>query len=587
MMKNPWSGLVCLITIALVFAACLPQQKENSFDKVPNRKWWKEAVVYQIYPRSFKDSNGDGIGDLKGIISRLDYLKNLGVDVIWLSPIYTSPGKDNGYDISDYSNINPLFGGMADFDILLKGLHDRGMKLMMDMVVNHCSEEHPWFQSARSDRNSPYRDYFHWWPAEKGRPAPRFSFFDVAGDAWKLDEKTNAYYLHYFGDFQPDLNWENPKLRAEIHNMMHFWLKKGVDGLRMDAFQYISKDTNFPVLPHGYEKTIAKYYGNGPHLHEYIQELNREVLSKYDIMTVAEGAGSTLDEAMMFVNPDRKELDMAYHFEAIDYGYVPGEFKTPDPRGLDLIGLKAVYDKWDKHFADKGWLSIYMANHDQPRMVSRWAKDSVQYREYAAKMLNTFVLTMRGTPYYYYGDELGMTNIRFDSIGQYQDVETRNMYAKAQKEGKDLAKFIENQKITARDNGRTPMQWNATPNAGFTTGMPWLMVNPNYPEINVDKANQDPNSILAHFRELIHLRKSDPALIYGKFTLVQPNHGALFAYTRELDGRKILVMLNFSRRRIVTDTGMDISRSRVLISNYPTKMEGRELRPYEAIVFEL
>lgn len=577
------------LPVAIVFSlfyACNNPQKTSGFEQIPDRKWWKEAVVYQIYPRSFKDSNGDGVGDLRGIISELDYIKSLGIDVVWLNPVYASPNKDNGYDISDYRSINPKFGTMEDFDALLKGMHDRGIKVMMDMVLNHCSEEHEWFKGARSSRDNPYRDYFHWWPAEKGKPTPRFSFFDVKGDAWKYDSLTNSYYLHYFGDFQPDLNWENPKLRQEVYTMMRYWLDKGIDGLRMDAFQYISKDTTFPAFPPGYEKTIAKYY-NGPTLHNHIQELNREVLSKYDIMTVAEGAGSTLDEAMLFVDPDRKELNMAYHFEGVDFGYVPGEFKVPDPNGLNLPGMKAIYAKWDQHFEKKGWLSIYLANHDQPRMLTRWGNDTPQYREYSAKLLNTFLLSMRGTPYYYFGDEIGMSNIKFDKIEDYKDVETLNMYQKAQAAGKDLTKFIEAQKISARDNGRTPMQWNTTVHSGFTTGTPWLKVNPNYDNINVAVQNSDSKSILNHFRQMVQLRKSEPALVYGKFTLLQPENKRIFAYTRELEGRKLLVLMNFSDQRVATDTGMNIAKSKVLISNYPDKMEGRELRPYEALILEL
>lgn len=427
-------------------------------------KWWKEAVVYQIYPRSFKDSDGDGVGDLKGIISKLDYIKSLGVDAIWLNPIYTSPNDDNGYDISNYREIMSDFGTMNDFDLLLKGMHQRGLKLIMDIVVNHSSDEHEWFKQSKSSRDNKYRDYYHWWPAEKGKPPYRWSFFDVNSDAWKYDAKTDAYYLHYFSQKQPDLNWENPTVRQEIYEMMRFWLDKGIDGFRMDAFQFASKDTTWPELPQGYEKNIIKYYGVGPHLHDYLQEMNKEVFSKYDIMTVAEGAGSTPEEAMLFVDPDRKELNMAYHFESVDIGKHINDF--------GLVKYKDIFSRYDQTFKDKGWLSIFLANHDQPRMVSKFGNDSVQFRSLSSKMLSTFIMCMRGTPYYYNGDELGMTNIRFDSIEDYKDVDTRNKYIGLKNKGGDLKAFLEGQKQTSRENGRTPFQWDSTKNGGFSEGKP-------------------------------------------------------------------------------------------------------------------
>ena len=360
-----------LITVLL----CLPcnnilcQEKSPEIDK----KWWKEAVVYQIYPRSFKDSDGDGIGDLKGIIGKLDYVKSLGIDAVWLNPIYTSPNDDNGYDISDYKAIMKDFGTMQDFELLLKEMHKRGIKLIMDLVVNHSSDEHDWFKQSKSSRDNKYRDYYHWWPGEKGKPPYRWSFFDVNSDAWKYDPTTNSYYLHYFSQKQPDLNWENPKVREEIYDIMRFWLNKGIDGFRMDAFQFASKDTTWPELPKGYEKDIIKYYGVGPHLHEYLQEMNKEVFSKYNIMTVAEGAGSSPEDAMLFVDPARKELNIAYHFESVDIGKHVNDF--------GLVKYKAIFSRYDKEFKDKGWLAIFLANHDQPRMVSKFGNDSPQFEK--------------------------------------------------------------------------------------------------------------------------------------------------------------------------------------------------------------
>ncbi len=567
----------------LIFHSCTfltPATPSSSgTDSIPGRAWWKEAVVYQIYPRSFKDSDGDGVGDLKGIISKLDYIKSLGVDVIWLNPIYQSPNYDNGYDVSDYTKIQPQYGSNEDFDQLLKGLHERGIQLVMDMVVNHSSSEHEWFKQAKSSRTNPYRDYYHWWNAERGKPTPRFSFFDVNNDAWKYDTATNAYYLHYFAQQQPDLNWENPKLRQEVYKMMRFWLDKGVDGLRMDAFQYVAKDTSFPVFPKGYEKTIAKYYGTGPHLHEYIQEMDREVFSKYNIMTVAEGAGSSPEEAMNFVDPARHEFSMAYHFEGIDFGNFEPNYS--------LTGFKEVYSYWDSSFSNKGWLAIFLANHDQPRMLSHWGNDTPEFREVSSKMLTTFLMTMRGTPYYYYGDELGMSNIRFADIEDYRDIETKNKYKQLQQNKGDLKKFIDQQKIRARDNGRTPFQWDAGTYAGFSTAMPWLKVNPNYPTINQEAEEKDPNSVLNYFRKSVKLRKNNPILVYGKYTLLDKNNPDIYAFTRELNGKTFLILLNFRNKTATAQTGKDLSKATFLLGNYQNSSKGETLRPYEAVVYEL
>nr|WP_314898415.1 alpha-glucosidase [uncultured Flavobacterium sp.] len=572
-----------LLCALMLFAAesTIAQNMSVKITQKNDPKWWKEAVVYQIYPRSFKDSDGDGVGDLKGIISKLDYVKSLGIDAVWLNPIYTSPNDDNGYDISDYREIMKDFGTMEDFDLLLKEMHKRNIKLIMDLVVNHSSDEHEWFKQSRSSRDNKYRDYYHWWPAEKGKPPYRWSFFDVNSDAWKYDAQTDSYYLHYFSQKQPDLNWENPKVRYEVYDIMKFWLDKGIDGFRMDAFQFASKDTTWPELPKGYEKNIIKYYGVGPHLHDYLQEMNREVFSKYDIMTVAEGAGSSPEDALLFVDPDRKELNMAYHFESVDIGKHLNDF--------GLVKYKEIFSRYDEAFKDKGWLSIFIANHDQPRMVSKFGNDTAEFREISSKMLSTFVMTMRGTPYYYYGDELGMVNIRFNSIEDYTDVDTRNKYIGLKNRGGDLQAFLEGQKQTSRENGRTPFQWDKTQNAGFTTGKPWLKVNPNYETINVEAQEKAPNSVLNYFRKLVQLRKKVPTLVYGKYTLLDKENPNVYAYTRELDGKKLLVLLNFTDKNSTYNIGISTAKSKIILDNYTgtKKLKNNILRPYEAIIIEL
>ncbi len=556
-----------------------------------NRKWWKEAVVYQIYPRSFKDTDGDGVGDLKGIISKLDYIKSLGIDVIWLNPIFGSPNDDNGYDISDYQGIMKEFGTMKDFDALLKDMHERKIKLVLDLVVNHSSDEHKWFQESRKSRDNSYRNYYHWWNAERGKPAHRFSFFDVDGSAWKYDSLTNAYYLHYFSRKQPDLNWENQKVRKEIFDMMNFWFKKGVDGFRMDVISAISKDTTFPELPAKYQGDFVAYYADGPHLHQYLKEMNKEALSKYDVMSVAEGLGVTTETAHNFVDPDRKELNMLYHFEGMGLGYLPGQFKHMDPKGYSLIEFKNIYTKWDSVFAQRGWGTVYLGNHDQPRMVTRWGNDAPKYREASSKMLTTFLMTMRATPYYYFGDELGMSNIKFDRIEDYRDIETINMYEKTKNESGDLDYFLEGQKISARDNGRTPFQWDDSKNAGFTNGTPWIKVNPNYKKINVAAQDKDPNSVLNYFRRMIKLRKQLPELVYGKYELLDKANEKIYAYTRTLDKKKVLVVLNFS----TTNTTFDIPKNigtpgQILINNLKEitlQERAIKLQPYQAVVLRL
>ena len=549
--------------------------------------WWKEAIIYQVYPRSFKDSNGDGVGDLKGITEKLDYIQSLGVDAVWLNPIYSSPNDDNGYDVSDYQNIMHEFGTMDDFDEMLSEMHKRNLKLVMDLVVNHSSDEHEWFRQSRSARNNPYRNYYHWWPAENGKPAHRYSHFDVNNDAWTYDSLTDAYYLHYFSKKQPDLNWENPQLRQEIYRMMLFWLDKGVDGFRMDVIPFISKDTSFPELPGSYKGDFVNYYAHGPRLHEYLQEMNREVLSKYDVITVGENVGIAAEEAIDFVDPERQELDMMYHFDGVNMGYVPGKFKTPSPDGYDLVEFKKMYSKWDSVFEEKGWGTIYLGNHDQPRMVSRWGNDDPKWRSLSSRMLTTFLLSMRATPFYYQGDELGMTNIKFDSIDDYRDIESINMYNNIKNNQRDLGEFIDAQKITARDNGRTPMQWDGNKNAGFSDAEPWLKINPGYKTVNVAVEETHPNSCLNYFRKMVRLRKENPVLIYGKYDLLAKDDPNIYAYTRTSGKKKILVLLNFTSGFPKLNINIDFTQATLLCCNYEEPTTTGQLRPYEASIYTL
>ena len=553
--------------------------------KQDEKKWWKEAVVYQIYPRSFKDNDGDGIGDLKGIISKLDYIKSLGINVVWLNPIYSSPNDDNGYDVSDYRNIMKDFGTMEDFDALLKGMHDRGIKLVMDLVVNHSSDEHEWFKQSRSSRTNPYRNYYHWWKAEDGKPPYRYSLFDVNNDAWMYDSVTNAYYLHYFSRKQPDLNWENPKLRNEVYDIMKFWAEKGIDGFRLDAFQFVAKDTTFPSFPKGFEKKFTKYYAMQGNLHGYLQEMNKEVYSKYNVMSVAEGAGNSFEDAHNLVDENRKELNIAYAFDAVDIA---------KPDGYSLLHFKEVFSRWDSAFANNGWLSVFLSNHDQARLVSRFGNDSAAFREPSSKMLATFIMTMRGTPFYYNGDELGMTNIRFEKIEDYRDVQTINQYVHEKNTGVDLQKFLKLKQFESRDNGRTPFQWNSSINAGFTTGKPWIKVNPNYKLINEAAQEKDANSCLNYFRKLVKLRiNNSDVLVYGKYTLLDKNNSKVYAYTRESGSKKMLILLNFSSSASEVNINDINVKTKLLLSNYnePPVIEKEKsliiLKPYQAAIFEL
>lgn len=580
MIKKSYS--FAFITIAF-FCACISckfksnVQQQKDTDSIPGSAWWKEAVVYQIYPRSFKDSDSDGVGDLKGIISKLDYIKSLGVNVVWLNPVYSSPNDDNGYDVSDYRNIMKDFGTMADFDSLLKGMHERGIKLIMDLVVNHSSDEHEWFKQSRSSRTNPYRNYYHWWNADRGRPAPRYSLFDINHDAWMYDTLTNAYYLHYFSRKQPDLNWENPRVRKEVYDIMKFWADKGIDGFRLDAFQFAAKDTTFPPFPKDYEKHFSLYYAMQGNLHNYLKEMNDEVLSKYNVMSVAEGAGNSFKDAHDLVDADRHELNMAYAFDGVDIA---------KPEGYSLLHFKEVFSRWDSAFANEGWLSIFLANHDQARLVSRFGNDSPAYRNISSEMLTTFIMTMRGTPYYYNGDELGMTNAGFTKIEDYRDKALLNEHQHAKNRGEDLAKFLKKQQFSSRDNGRTPFQWDSTPNAGFTTGTPWIEVNKNYTTINEAAEEKDPTSSLNYFRKIVKLRKDNPVLVYGKYTLLDKGNGNVYAYTRELNAKKMLILLNFKSTISNFNIGIDISKATLLLDNYSTPSSGNALKPYEAVVYQ-
>ncbi len=563
--------------------------------KQPNRQWWKEGIVYQIYPRSFQDSNGDGIGDLRGIIQRLDYIKSLGIDIIWLNPVYDSPNDDNGYDIRDYRNILAEFGTMEDLEELLEGMHARNIKLLMDLVVNHSSDEHQWFQESKKSRENPYRNYYHWWPAEKGTPPKRWSYFDVESNAWKYDEATDAYYLHYFSIKQPDLNWEYPKLRQEVYDLMKFWFDKGVDGFRMDVISFISKDTTFPALPdNAVPDDFINVYANGPNLHRYLNEMHQEVMSKYNVMTVGEAPGVTLENALDFVDEDRQELNMFFHFDLMTLDRAPGEVFRMHPDGWSLQEFKRIFSEWDAVFAEKGWGSIYLNNHDFPRTVSRWGNDSPEHWRNSATMLHTFLLTIRGTPYFYFGDEIGMTNIKFERIEQHKDINTLNMYERLIAEGGDVATFLEDQKHASRDNARTPMQWTTETYAGFSEGEPWIEVNNNYKEgVSVAAQEKDPHSVLNYFRKIVKIRKEHLGLVYGAYEYLDVNNEAVYAYMRSWEDKRYLVLLSFSTKNehFTLPAHINYNRHQKLISNDLVKDDKTYkeflLLPYQAIVYQL
>ncbi|MEZ4927580.1 MAG: alpha-glucosidase [Saprospiraceae bacterium] len=569
------------VIIMLLMLSCTMQDKPDNNKHDMERTWWKEGILYQIYPQSFKDTDGDGFGDFKGVIEKLDYIKSLGITMVWMNPFFESPLVDNGYDVADYRAIHPRYGSMEDFQKMLDGFHERGIKFVLDVVVNHSSNDHEWFKQSRSSRDNPYRDYYHWWPAEKGQPPYRHSLFDPEG-AWEYDSLTNAYYLHTFAEQQPDLNWENPKVRKEVYDIMKFWAEKGVDGFRMDAFQFASKDTTWPEFPTGHEKEFIKWYGMRPQLHDYLKEMYREVIEKYDVFAVAEGAGSTFQDAHDLVDADRKELQTAYHFEGVDMSRTPERYT--------LSEFKEVFTRWDSAFAEKGWIAIFLSNHDNARLVDRFGNPSPEFRTPSTQMLNTFLLSMRGTPYTYYGDEIGMTNIDMPNIEEYVDIDAKGKYKAALAAGEDLTEFMKVLNYSSRENGRTPMQWDNTRNAGFTIGVPWMKVNENYPEINVAAQEKDPNSILNHFRKMTKVRKDNPVLVYGKYELLQREHPDIYAYTRTLDDEKLLVLLNFSQETAsITLSGMS-DFGEPIINNYSElDIENNKvsLLPYQAVILKI
>lgn len=536
-------------------------------------KWWKSSVVYQIYPRSFCDSNGDGIGDINGIRSKLWYLKELGIDVIWLSPVYASPNADNGYDISDYYGISPEYGSMEDMKDLIRECENCGIRILMDLVVNHTFDEHPWFVEAKKSKDNPYRDYYIWREGTKGSP-PNELESCFGGNAWEYSEETGEYYLHFYHKKQPDLNWENEAMRKEIWKMMNFWIDMGVGGFRMDVIDVIGK------IP---DQEIKE---NGPKLHEYLQEMNRETFGDKNLMTVGECWGADIENGSLYSDPERKELDMIFQFEQMLLDQVSGEQKW-DLKPLELKQLKQAFAKWQKALEGKGWNSLFWNSHDLPRIVSRWGNDK-EYRVESAKMLATVLHGMKGTPYIYQGEEIGMTNYPFSCIEDFFDVESVNMYRERKQMGYPEEEIIKSLCAKSRDNARTPMQWDNSPSAGFTEGTPWCRVNPNYTKINAEEALKDQNSIFHYYKKLIRLRKEEPILIYGSFELFCPEDEHIFAYTREWKGKKWLVVGNFYEKSACFDYH---GKGRALLSNYEqaseTRLEQMKLRPYEASIYEI
>lgn len=552
------------------------------------KRWWKESIVYQIYPRSFKDSNGDGIGDLNGITEKMDYLQKLGINVLWLSPVYQSPNDDNGYDISDYQAIMDEFGTMEDFDRMLAAAHEHGIKLVMDLVVNHTSDEHPWFIESQKSVDNPYRDYYIWRPGKDGKEPNNWGSC-FSGPAWKYDEKTDMYYLHLFSRKQPDLNWDNPKVRQEVFDMMNWWLDKGVDGFRMDVISLISKKPDLPdglVGINGYASFNEP--ANGPHVHEYLQEMREKVLNNADTITVGECSGVTLEEAKKYARSDEKELNMVFQFEHMDVD-ADGSNKWTDKK-MNLRDMKAVLTKWQKGLEEIAWNSLFWENHDQPRSVSRFGNDSSQYRERSAKMLATCLHMMQGTPYVYQGQELGMTNVPFHSVEDFRDLDSINAYHELVEDQKVFSKeeMMRYLRYKSRDNARTPFQWDDSENAGFTTGTPWIMVNPNYKEINAKAELADPNSVFYYYQKLIQLRKEKEIIVYGTYDLLLPESEELYVYTRTLGEEKLLVVCNFSENEVELEIPEEFRKGSYLISNYETRPveNTMKIRAYESFVVE-
>ena len=541
------------------------------------KKWWHRSVVYQIYPRSFKDTSGNGVGDLRGIIEKLDYLKELGIDVIWLSPVYKSPMDDNGYDISDYQDIAPEFGTMADMDELIEEANARGIRLVMDLVVNHTSDEHPWFLEAKKSKDNPYRDYYIWRdPAEDGG-VPNDLGSTFSGPAWEYDETTGQYYFHLFSKRQPDLNWENPKVREEVHQMMNFWLEKGIGGFRMDVIDLIGKEVD------------RKITGNGPQLHPFLQEMNHKSFGNYDVLTVGETWGATPEIAKLYSDPKRHELSMVFQFEHASIDWDPQEGKWR-PTTFDFIKFKEIMSKWQTSLNGEGWNSLFWNNHDLPRIVSRWGNDK-EYRVETAKMFASILHLMQGTPYIYQGEEIGMTNVHFESLDQYNDIETLQFYRDNLKKGYTHEQMMDAIWTNGRDNARTPMQWDGSEHAGFTTGQPWLQVNPNYESINVSNALDNKDSIFYHYKKLIDLRKNSEysdTIIYGEYKLLLPDDEQIFAYIREDENYKLLLVANFSEEEVTRAIEGEVNQ--VILSNYDAtdyNLSSLKLRPYETVIFEL
>lgn len=546
------------------------------------KQWWKESVVYQIYPRSFADSNGDGIGDLNGITQHLDYLQNLGVDVIWLSPVYQSPNDDNGYDISDYQAIMSDFGTMEDYDRMLSEAHKRGIKIVMDLVVNHTSDEHQWFLESKKSKDNQYRDYYIWKEGKNGKEPNNWGGC-FGGSAWEYDKETDMYFLHCFSKKQPDLNWENPQVRKEVFDMMSWWCEKGIDGFRMDVISMISKDPAFPdgEVRNGLYGDNGPFVCNGPHVHEYLREMNQEVLSKYDIMTVGEAAGVTIEEAKKYAGETTGELNMVFQFEHVELGdHRIGKWSAKE---VPLRDLREAMNRWQINLEGKAWNSLFWDNHDQPRAVSRFGDDSPMYREVSAKMLATCLHMMKGTPYIYQGEELGMTNAYFSKLEDYRDIESINAFHEYTENGlagkEEMMNFL---KEISRDNARTPMQWNTKENAGFTTGTPWIKVNKNYLEINAEAEMAEEDSVYHYYKKLIRLRKENEIMVQGRFVPLLEEDDHIYAYERLWEGEKIVVACNFTKEVQECDLFQGLDGSKELISNYKEHKSG-VLQPYEAI----
>ena len=555
--------------------------------EIMSRTWWKEAVVYQIYPRSFMDSNGDGIGDLQGIISRLDYLKYLGIDVIWMSPVYKSPNDDNGYDISDYRAIMDEFGTMDDFDELLAKAHERGIRIVMDLVVNHTSDEHKWFMESRKSVDNEYRDYYIWREGKDSQTPPNNWGSCFGGPAWQYDEATDMYYLHLFSKKQPDLNWDNPKVRQEVFDMMTWWCNKGIDGFRMDVISMISKTKEMPDGEgNGLYGDFGPYCVHGPNVHKYLQEMNEKVLSKYDIMTVGETAGVTTELAKQYAGENTHELDMVFQFEHVEGD---GKYGKWTDEKLPLTTLKKTLSRWQIDLYGQAWNSLFWDNHDQPRAVSRFGDDRPQYREISAKMLATCLHMLQGTPYIYQGEELGMTNYPFQSPEDFRDIESINAYKEWCADG-SLSHEVFWPCITfkSRDNARTPLQWDDSAQAGFTTGTPWIAVNPNYKEINAKVQTADPDSVFHYYKKLIALRKENPVMVYGRYELLLPDSEELFVYTRTLEQEKLLVVCSFCDHETDFTIPDEFVGMPCLISNMDNKYDSAEitLKPYGAFVLK-